>query len=256
MKRLFRLFSFSILLLITLAFSACQITTTHQEILTEVLHDSSRARDIPVSVFTPVGTTLCHNARCPVAFISPGYGSTANQYRFLSNKLNQLGYLVVEIDNQLPTDVPIPKTGDLQQVRTPYWESGVLNIRYAIQTLSARYPQYDWSQVTLLGHSNGGDISSRLANQSPAIVNTLITLDHRRVALPRTGPTRVLTFRADEFLPDPGVVPDQSSEFVCVQKMKNTKHGDLDNNGPARIKEKLLIDLQQFLVGKSCPAAE
>lgn len=80
-------------------------------------------------------------------------------YSFIASALNELGYLVLAIKNQLPSDPPMAKSGDLFKLRSPFWEQGAENIRFAQIALSQSHPQFDWQNPVLIGHSNGGDIS-------------------------------------------------------------------------------------------------
>src|SRR5690606_30883706 len=105
------------------------------------------------------------------------------------------------------TDPPLSGKGDLVEVRTPAWQRGAANLRFVKDELSRIYPEYGWSAPTLVGHSNGGDISAYLLTDTPHFAQQLVTLDHRRVAIPRDPSLRVLTIRGSDFEADPGVLP-------------------------------------------------
>ena len=100
---------------------------------------------------------------------------------FLTKVLNELGYLVVAVGHELPGDPPLSVTGNLFETRSENWTRGAATLNFLQHQLASRYPSYDFEALLLVGHSNGGDISAWLANQTQPYVNTLITLDHRRV---------------------------------------------------------------------------
>ena len=98
-------------------------------------------------------------------------------------------------------------------LRMPFWRTGVANLLFVRATLKRDYPQYDWDHLTLVGHSHGGDVSALLAQEQPALVTALVTLDNRRYPLPRTASPRVLSIRAGNDIPaDPGVIPDAAAQ--------------------------------------------
>ncbi len=215
------------------------------------LHDGTRQRDIPVQLYFPARSAPCSAARpCPVAFLSPGYGLPHTAYSFIADALNDLGYLVVAIQNQLPSDPPLATSGNLQELRAPSWAQGAENIRFARSELSRSHPQFDWRRLVLIGHSNGGDISAWLARESPERAATLITLDHRRMPLPRDGATNVLSIRAGDFPADAGVLP---ASGACIVTLGYARHNDMHDGGSAELRHDVSALIKAFLRDGSCP---
>lgn len=216
----------------------------------ERLFDESRSREIPVFITLP-NQRSCSRS-CRVAFLSPGYNVSSKHYQFIADELSDMGLLVVGIDNQLPSDPPLPTSGNLLELRAPFWDTGVENIVFASTVLSQRFPEHDWSALTLIGHSQGGDISAWLASRYPSRVSAIISLDHRRVPLPDRAGIRVLNIRASQFEPDPGAVAPSSGNY-CVRMLENTTHNDLYDGGPATLKNQILDDLRVFINAGKCP---
>ncbi|RJY13313.1 alpha/beta fold hydrolase [Parashewanella spongiae] len=84
--------------------------------------------------------------------------------------------------------------------------AGGNTLEYVRQTLSSRYPAYHFEKPLFVGHSNGGDISALYTAQYPQHVTSVVTLDHRRVPLPRDKNIKVLSIRASDFPADEGVL--------------------------------------------------
>lgn len=59
---------------------------------------------------------------------------------------------------------------------------GAATLDFLQQALHARFERFD--HLLLVGHSNGGDISAWLGNESKTYILGIITLDHRCVPLP------------------------------------------------------------------------
>ena len=222
----------------------------------EVIYDQSRDRQIPVEINYPVIQADCTPAtRCPVAFLSAGYGVPHTAYPFLVKQLNELGYLVVAVGHELPGDPPLSVQGDLYQTRSENWRRGANTLAFLQKTLQSRYPSYDFNALLLVGHSNGGDISAWLANENKAYVKTIITLDHRRVPLPRNKDIGVLSIRASDFPADKGVLPSEQEQQhygSCVVRIPQAKHNDMSDYGPPWLKERILSLVINYLAGKPC----
>ena len=84
-----------------------------------------------------------------------------------------------------------------------------------------------------MGHTNGGDISLWLGNEGKAYISGIITLDHRRVPLPRDSALKVLSIRASDFPADKGVLPtapEQSEHGSCVVKVDGSRGDDIQTS--------------------------
>jgi pimeloyl-ACP methyl ester carboxylesterase len=75
-------------------------------------------------------------------------------------------------------------------------------------------PNADYDRLTMVGHSNGGDISMYFAKMYPDQIKKVVTLDNLRVPFLTDGRFKILSFRSKDpqFKTDPGVVPN---EDVC-----------------------------------------
>lgn len=218
--------------------------------------DAARQRPVPVELYFPANPGRCTPRRpCPVAFISAGYGVSHKNYSFVAASLNSLGYLAVSVQHDLPSDPPLSRTGHLVAVRTPMWKRGAENLRFVRESLGRSHPQYDWQHLVLIGGSNGGDISSWITRESPSFAVVVITLDHRRVPLPRGASPRVLSIRASDFEADAGVLPtaaEQRQSGTCIVEIAGARHNDMHDGGPAELKGKITSLIEAFLGDGSC----
>lgn len=218
------------------------------------LFDSHRQREIALETYLPSATAACLATKnCPVALISPGYRVSHTAYSFIAQFLNQRGYFVASIAHDLPSDLALQTEGNIYANRLPLWARGAENLRFVKQELAAKYPQFAWQNLLLIGASNGGDISTLFAHQRPDMVSAVITLDHRRLALPRTNQPRILSIRASDFEADDGVLPnakEQAQFGIQIEKIAGAKHNDMQDAGSAELKQKILSIMQQFLDAK------
>ncbi len=188
----------------------------------------------------------------PVAILSHGNTVKHTEYSFLANVFAARGYMVVSIQHDLETDDPmVTKVGEEYVGRRSQYNRGIFNIMWAIDELKKAQPHADYRHLTLVGHSNGGDISMYFAKRHPDLVKKVVTLDNLRVPFITDGKIKILSFRSKDpvFKADPGVVPDDE---VCAKagiKVVRTEfqHNDLSDRGPDRAKASIQEILHKFL---------
>lgn len=228
---------------------------------TLALVDPARSRPVPVDLYFPAKAQACILERpCPVALLSHGYGMGRREYGFLAAALTAHGYLVASIGHEAPGDAKMDPDGDLPRQRAEMAQRGAANIRFAHTALAQRYPGYDWKRALLVGHSLGGDASAWLARTDPAGIATLITLDNRRAALPRSEHIRVLSLRAADTGADPGVLPtldEQRRYEACILPLPDARHNDMADGGPPGLRQRIVDAVLAFLTPgrNACPAA-
>lgn len=232
------------------------VPATGQSHLT--LYDASRQRSVPVELYFPANAKRCSTAHpCATALLSPGYGLSPSDYSFIATALTRRGYSVFAIQHQLPTDPPIPIGADLFKLRSPSWEQGAENLRFVHEKLRQTYPRFDWQHVTLVGHSNGGDIAAWLLRQPTPWVSALVTLDNRRVPLPQDSPVRVLSIRGSDYSADPAVLPPRNhprGSDICIVRLDDARHNDMHDGGPAELKREIARLIEAFSQRGSCPS--
>jgi hypothetical protein len=188
----------------------------------------------------------------PVAVLSHGNTVKNTEYSFLSNLFAIRGYLVMSIQHDLDTDDPMVTKADEEYVgRRMQYNRGVFNIKFAIDELKKQYPGADYAHLTLIGHSNGGDISMYFAKMHPEMVKKVVTLDNLRVPFITDGKVKILSFRSKDpvFKADPGVVPDDETcakAGITVVKTE-FQHNWLSDRGPDNVKESIQARVQAFL---------
>jgi hypothetical protein len=190
--------------------------------------------------------------KLPVAIISNGNTVRNTEYSFLANVLAARGYLVASIQQDLPSDPPLmTKVGQLYVGRRGVYIRCEANIVFVLGELQKLQPNADYGHLTLVGHSNGGDVSMYVAKQHPELVSKVITLDNLRVPFVRSDKLKILSFRSKDpnFKTDPGVLPTPKQAKAEGIDIVNTgaMHTDLSDRGPTAVKEKIRAALDQFL---------
>ncbi|MGM7319076.1 alpha/beta hydrolase [Idiomarina sp. ST10R2A5] len=220
------------------------------------IYDESRDRHIPIEVSHPIENEHCNETqKCSVAMLSAGYGVSHTKYAFLSKQLNQLGYMVIAIGHELENDPPLSVSGNLYETRSENWIRGAETLDFIKHSLASTYQNYNFNDLLLIGHSNGGDISSWLANAGKDYIDTVITLDHRRVPLPRRKDINVLSIRGSDYPADDGVLPlkKEAKEYsMCVKEIPESRHNDMTDYGPKWLKDEINRVIDNFLNGSSC----
>lgn len=237
------------------AFSAILFLFSHYS-SADVVFDKTRDRNILIDISYPTQKHQCTNSsKCPVSFISAGYGVSHSKYVFLTQLLNEFGYMTVSIAHELPQDPPLAIKGDLFESRSENWIRGANTLDFLQKQLAIQHSNYDFDSLVLVGHSNGGDISAWLANEGKSYVKTVITLDNRRVPLPRNDNIQVLSIRGSDFRADSGVLPTSHEEAtlsMCIVKILNSRHNDMSDYGPDWLKAKITKIIAFFLSGSAC----
>jgi hypothetical protein len=219
------------------------------------LFDASRQR--PISVDLAVRRdyeTKADNGfwKLPVAIISNGNTVKNTEYSFLANALAARGYLVASIQQDLPSDPPLMTKVGLPYVgRRGIYMRCEANILFVLGELQKRQPNADYEHLTLVGHSNGGDVSMYVAKQHPELVSKVITLDNLRVPFVLSDKMKILSFRSKDpnFKTDPGVLPTPKDAHADGIDIVNTGalHTQLSDRGPDSLKERIQATLDKFL---------
>ena len=252
MKRAFAIAACVCALIGGVYFAASKWAIRHE---TLDLFDPARAR--PVAVDLAVRRDYEMKAdngygKLPVAIISNGNTVKNTEYSFLANVLAARGYLVASIQQDLPTDPPlVTKLGMPYVGREPVYERGEANILFVRQQLKQVQPNADYDHLTMVGHSNGGDISMFFARQHPGLVSKVITLDNLRVPFMTDGRFKILSFRSSDpvFKPDPGVIPDaEICEKAGITVVRTGfQHNDMRDTGPDEAKASIQDMVDKFL---------
>lgn len=228
--------------------------TIHHETIT-FLDPARNNRPVAVDVTVRRDKEMRANAgiiRLPVVILNHGNTVKFTEYSFLANFFAARGYLTLSIQHDAAIDGPlVTKVGERFVGRLPVYERGVANILFAIGKLKNIEANADYGRLTLVGHSNGGDISMYFAKLHPDLVKKVVTLDSLRVPFVTDGKLRILSFRSRDpvFKADPGVVPDpdvsETSGITVVQT--EYQHIDMSDRGPDHVKAMIVAMLNEFL---------
>jgi Chlorophyllase len=219
------------------------------------LFDEVRQRPIAVDLAVRRDYELKANYglwKLPIAIISNGNTVKNTEYSFLANVLAARGYLVASIQQDLPSDPPLMTVVGLPYVgRREIYQRCESNILFVLGEMRKLQSNADYEHLTLVGHSNGGDVSMYVAMHHPELVSTVITLDNLRVPFVQGNGLKILSFRSKDpnFKTDPGVLPNPAQAKSAGIDIVNTgaQHTDLSDRGPDSVKEKIQATLDKFL---------
>jgi pimeloyl-ACP methyl ester carboxylesterase len=226
---------------------SCRATRPAKAPESWTLVDPARGRSIPVEIYEPSAASTGVQS---VVLLSHGYGLKNTEYGFLARALAANALLVLSVQHDLPGDPPLATGHDLYNRRRPRWEEGVRNLRFVLAQARRRWPRVVSSAAILVGHSNGGDLSALMATDHPELISDLITLDHRRMPLPRSKRPRQLSLRAGEVPADPGVLPSVSEQRLLgirVVDIPGAKHADLSDEGPESVQREVAQRVLEYL---------
>jgi pimeloyl-ACP methyl ester carboxylesterase len=244
----------SVCALVTVAYFTASKWAIHHKTLT--FYDPLRS-DRPVAVDIAVRRdkeleAMADMIELPVAVLNHGNTVKFTEYSFLANVFAARGYMVVSIQHDLETDDPmVTKAGEEYVGRRMQYNRGIFNIMFAVDELKKLYPNADYHHLSLIGHSNGGDISMYFAKLHPDLVKKVVTLDNLRVPFVTDGKIKILSFRSKDpvFKADPGVVP---SDEICAKAgievvRTEFQHNQLSDRGPDNVKAAIQAKVQAFL---------
>ena len=218
---------------------------------TLTVYDKTRDRAIPIAFYRPKTKNKISHQK--IIIFNHGYGANNGgdylKYSYLTNYLASKGYFVVSIQHELPTDQLIPIKGNLHVVRMPFWARGSENILFVLNELKRTKPHLDYTHLILIGHSNGGDMVALFANKHPELVHKIITLDNRRMSLPRTFVPKVYTLRSNDYPADEGVLPtaEEQKRYNITVQNTNINHGSMDNKGNEEERKVLNNFIEKYL---------
>jgi hypothetical protein len=219
------------------------------------LFDASRQRTVSVDVAVRRDFEVKADQgykKLPVAIISNGNTVKNTEYSFLENVLAARGYLVASVQQDLPSDPPLVTKIGLPYVgRLEVYKRGEANILFVIGQLKTIQPNADYDHLTLVGHSNGGDIAMFCAKEHPELVSKVITLDNLRVPFVLNEKMKILSFRSTDpnFQTDPGVLPTpEQAKARGIDIVKTPfQHTWMSDRGPDEAKETIQATLEKFL---------
>jgi len=218
---------------------------------TLTLFDQNRNREIPIAIYQP--KNLYKSNKIPIIF-SHGYGENngkdyLNAYTYLTEFLASKGYFVISIQHELKTDELLAMSGKLQETRRPNWERGVQNIFYVLQEINKIYPELKFNKLSLIGHSNGGDMTVLFAHKYPDLADKIITMDNRRMEIPRIANPKFYTLRSKDYPADEGVLPtdEELNKYDIKVQFTGINHSNMDNDANETERKYLTTKILEYL---------
>jgi len=243
------------ILLFSVSCSSKKIIPNHSEksfkIDTLTYFDQSRNRKIPIAIYQSSNKKLQN--KIPVIF-SHGYGANKGDdyladYTYLLEFLAEKGYFVVSIQHELKTDELLAMDEPFKVTRMQNWKRGAENIGFVLQQIKKNYPNLNYQKLALIGHSNGGDMSVLFVHQFPGLVDKLISMDNRRMDLPRTSQPKIYSLRSDDYPADEGVLPteEEQKKFGITVEFTNIHHSNMDNDANTEERKFLTSKILEYL---------
>lgn len=239
--------------LITLlaAIAIFPLETVAQTEFSTCFYDNNRNRPIPVTIYAP---KMMNGNTVPVIF-NHGYDGckkiNSNQdYGYLAEFLSSKGYYVISIQHDLPTDELLAMNEPFMESRMPFWKKGVDNIRFVVSVFRKLMPVLEWKSLVLIGHSNGGDMVMLAATEYPNLADKVISLDHRRMIIPRTAQPKIMTLRGCDYPADNGVLPSKSEQErynIVVVDLDGIGHSDMCKNGTSEQHDRINKQIYDFI---------
>jgi predicted dienelactone hydrolase len=217
------------------------------------LFDKTRNRAVPVVLYSPVSASGKSRAKKKLAILNHGYGTKNTEYTFIAETLVARGFLVASIQHEISGDEPIPTVGKPSEVRRPNWERGAANILFVIDELKRIHPGLDFKNLLIVGHSNGGDTAMLFAEKYPEKAAKIISLDNRRMPIPRIKKPQILSIRSSDQTADEGVLPttaEQKKFKIRIVKLENTIHNDMWDGANVGQKREISEIISRFLESK------
>lgn len=213
------------------------------EVSTHDFFDASRGREVPVVVYQSEASQCSSR---PLVIINHGYGGSYKAYSYIATVLADQGYRVVSVQQDLAGDPPLPRDGDILALRKPFYERGIETLLFLTEALEPMYPGVCFSELILIGHSNGGDIAMAFSDRYPSRVRAVVSLDSFRYPFPACKGFPILSLRAsDSQLPS----SSYQAEGVVRTTIEGMTHNEMDDTGSDKGKEEVLNTIESLLVG-------
>ena len=235
--------------------------------LEQNLFNKTRNRQVPILIYTPANP----KESLPVVIFNPGYQEQKDlsrpdnilayrKWEYLAEYFVKLGYAFIAIQHDILGDNDglafIDKAAPQVEARKHLWIRGEKNIFFVIDELKQQFPEFNFDNFIIAGHSNGGDIAKFFANNHEEAISSVIVFDGRRCPIRAGSKQRLLIFEATDTSTDIGVIPDEGTqdnpkrtnlEWIVI-KPKDAFHtsyrGDLIS---PELKTKVLKAIEFFL---------
>lgn len=227
--------------LITCLLLCCSCSIKNKEVIMEnsYIYDLEGQRLSAIMYYLNNYGTKIRNL-VPLVIINNGSDIKNYEYSYLAKELANLGFYVISLEHKVPNVKPsVPKYA-LYKMRKPLWSQGSRNILSVLENLRIQKKNIDFNNITLIGHSHGGNIVMYFAQNYPELIKNAISLDNILMPIPRIHKPRILTIRSNDLIPMDGVLPtnaDLKKFNIKVVKIPNAKHMDYCDRGNIEIKK-------------------
>ena len=214
------------------------------------LKNKSQNNFVSVQYYVLEGYEKKENNILPLVLISHAYSTHHGAYSGLGNELAKNGYFVVSIQHDVGESPVLASMDSILEKRKPVWEKGVKNILFVMEEIKTNFSVIDISNVTLIGHATGGDVSMLFAKKYPDKLKNIISLDSLKMPFPKRSHLKVLSLRASDTNPDSGVIPPKeewNKYGMQVITFHDAKHADFSDKGAKNIQSRTNAVIVEFL---------
>ena len=200
--------------------------------------------------------------KLPLIIIHADYNIGAEEYSFLGEILASKNYYVLVLQkiqdkkiNRLPLEADssnqafVKDFSDLNQTLEGRSKEILYDLEHWIKKEAKQNNIHiDINNLILIGHGHGGDILMKFASLYPNMISKIISLDSRKYPFPRNQGLDILSFRAQDAVPDGA--PDEvvlPEDGIQVIDLKGALHTDFCDRGSPEIKDKIQKLTLQFL---------
>jgi dienelactone hydrolase len=185
-----------------------------------------------------------------IILINPGHEVAMTDYSYLAVELASRGFFVVAVENQLKDDPELIINKTLEDTRMPAWQRGVDNNLAVIEELKNKNfsTNLDFNNITLIGHSLGGDTIMLFAKEYPNLVKNIVSLDNLRIDFLNQKKPKILILRSQERQNEQNAKNDMmrakkfGHQLVFIEGAAHRMFSDKGNNQVKRQINKALIN--------------
>jgi dienelactone hydrolase len=188
-----------------------------------------------------------------IVLINPGNKVAMTDYSYLAVELASHGFFVVAIENQLKNDPKLTIRKPLIETRMPAWQRGVDNNLAVIEELKDQdySTSLDFNNITLIGHSLGGDTVMLFAKEYPDLAKNIVSLDNLRIDFPNQDKPKMLILRNQKRQDNPSTKEDMARAKKFAHQLifiEGAAHRMFSDEGNNPVKSQINKAVVNFLV--------
>lgn len=211
-----------------------------------LLFDRKSNHNIEVIIYFP----QILKTKYPLLIISNGFGISHREYTFVANYFQKKGFIVVSIKHTPEAHSVNNSELNLLEQRKPSFTIGAKEIEFVIWYLCSNYSNINFEDISLLGHSHGGNVIIYFVeNNKNIFIKRLITFDNTLLPLPKVSIPRVISLRSNDLKALKGILPSKKeiTQFKMEIIYLEVPHMEFCDRGKLESKQKILKALDSTI---------